>query len=115
MKQKRTFKEWKEDTKEALRAKAQDAVEFCSRHKEVIIVFGPVVIGTSMEILKSITKRHNLKEEKDLKDKYIYDRSAGHYYELKRKPKQSEWRLIDERKNNGESYGQILSTMRLLK
>lgn len=115
MKQKRTFKEWKEDKKEALRVKAQNAAEFCSRHKEAIIVFGPVVIGTSMEILKTITKRHNLKEEKDLKDKYIYDRSAGHYYELRRKPKQSEWRIIDHRREEGDSYGDILEDLRLLK
>ena len=114
-KQRRTFKEWRQNKKKALRWKMQSVAEFCSRHKEAIVVFGPVVIGTGAEIFKVIMKKHNNDVERDLKEKYIYDRSAGHYYELRRKPKQSEWRMIDARRNAGESYGEILYSMGLLK
>jgi hypothetical protein len=56
-----------------------------------------------------------VKQEAHLKDEYIYDRSNGHYYELRRKIKSSEWQMIDQRKREGEMLGDILQDMRLLK
>lgn len=88
---------------------------WCSDHKEQIVVFGPVIIGGVVEVIKIAAKRGNVNEEKNLKERYIYDRSQGHYYELKRKPKSSEWIQIDQRKSEGEHLGNILRDMRLLK
>ena len=72
-------------------------------------------MGGIIEIAKISTKRYTVNEEKALKERYIYDRSTGHYYEMKRKPKSSEWLQIEQRKQNGETLGWILNDMKLLK
>lgn len=115
MEEKKTLKQWLEEKSEQAKRKAMDGVEWCKTHKETIIVFGPVVAGSLIELLKINNKRRTVNEEKALKDRYIYDRSSGHYYELKRKPKNSELLQIDQRKQEGESLGWILNDMRLLK
>lgn len=115
MEEKKTFKEWFDEKQEWAKWKLHAATEWCKTHKEAIIVFGPVVMGGIIEIAKISTKRHTVNEEKVLKDRYIYDRSTGHYYELRRKPKSSEWLQIEQRKQNGETLGWILNDMRLLK
>lgn len=115
MEEKKTLKEWLEERSEWAKWKAHAMAEWCKQHKEAIIVFGPVIMGGIIEIAKISTKKNTVNEEKALKERYIYDRSAGHYFELKRKLKSSEWLQIEQRKNNGESLGYILADMRLLK
>lgn len=115
MEEKKTFKERFVDVQNEAKWKLHCATEWCENHKEMIAVFGPVMIGSIVEMAKIATKNHTVNEEKALKEKYIYDRSSGHYYELKRQPKSSEWLQIDQRKQNGESLGMILNDMRLLK
>lgn len=115
MEEKKTLKEWFEEKSDWAKWKAQAAVDWCKEHKEAIIVFGPVIMGGIIEIAKISTKRHTVNEEKALKERYIYDRSTGHYYEMKRKPKSSEWLQIEQRKQNGETLGSILNDMKLLK
>lgn len=115
MKEKKTFKEWLEEKSDWAKWKIHCASEWCKEHKESVIVFGPVIMGGIIEILKISTKRHVVNEEKALKERYIYDRSTGHYYELKRQPKSREWLMIEQRKQNGETLGVILNDMRLLK
>lgn len=60
-------------------------------------------------------KRVNLAKEQQLKDMYIYDRSHGHYWELRRKLSTRELLEIDRRKDKGESLVDILESMRVLK
>lgn len=112
---KKDVKEWFEEKSEWAKWKVKAAVDWGKKNKEVIVVFGPVIAGGIIEILKIQTKRHTVNEEKALKERYIYDRSTGHYYEMKRKPKSSEWLQIEQRKQNGETLGWILNDMRLLK
>lgn len=104
---------------EDLKQKAKDAYEsgktWAKENKETLVVFGPVLVGSLVEMVKVASRRSTIRENKRLKDNYIYDRSAGHYYETKRKLKNKEWLQVDERHNNGESYGEILSDMGLLK
>lgn len=111
----RTFKEKVNDAKFQAKEKLRKAGEWCNEHREVVIACAPVVIGGVIEVIKISARRSNVNTEKDLKEKYIYDRSQGHYYELKRKLKSSEWITIEERKNNGEPLGVILRDMRVLK
>lgn len=111
----KTLKEWLEEKSELAKRKIRNGVEWCKTHKELIVVFGPVFMGSLIEIIKISTKRHTVREEKALKERYIYDRSTGHYYEMKRKPKSSEWLQIEQRKQNGETLGWILNDMKLLK
>lgn len=115
MEKKKTLKEWFEVKAELAKWKVQEATEWCKEHKETVTVFGPVIIGGIIEIIKISAKRHTVNEEKALKERYIYDRSFGHYYELKRQPKKSEWLQIEQRRENGETLGLVLDDMRLLK
>ncbi len=112
---KKSFKDKVKEKSEGAKMKVYGGIEWCKQNKESIAVFGPVVVGGFLEMFKILVKSHTVKEEKTLKDRYVYDHSLGHYYELKRRPKNSEWVQIDQRKKNGESYGQILNDMRLLK
>lgn len=113
------FKEWLNEKSDLVKWKVHLATEWCEQNweqnKEIIIVFGPAIMGGIVEICKILTKSGTIKEEKALKERYIYDRSTGHYYELKRKPKSSEWLQVEQRKQNGETLGWILNDMRLLK
>lgn len=115
MNEKKTFKEWFDEKAGLVKWKLHCVVEWCKEHKETVIVFGPVILGGIIEIIKISNKRYVVNEEKALKERYIYDRSTGHYYELKRQPKSREWLQIEERKTNGESLGWILNDMKLLK
>lgn len=89
--------------------------DWCSRHRETLIVIVPVLISGSIELVKIVARSKNNGDERRLKENYIYDRSQGHYYELKRKPTASEWRMIDHRKSEGELLGDVLNDMRILK
>ena len=113
------IKEFLTEKSIAVRAKAKElkgnAYEFCHEHKEALIVLIPVMVSGTIELIKIAARSRNTKEDKYLKENYVYDRSSGHYYELKRQPKSSEWRLIDQRKAEGELLGDILNDMRILK
>jgi hypothetical protein len=97
------------------RWKFSDAKEWCNNHKAEIISLTPVLVSAAVELTKIAAKRGTINEERHLKDDYIYDRSMGHYWELRRKPKQSEQLMIDQRRREGEPLGGILQDMRLLK
>lgn len=66
------------------------------------------------KISKELYKRNQIKQERTLKDNYIYDRSMGHYWKCRRKPSTNEYLEIERRKNAGESLGSILTSMKLL-
>lgn len=106
------------EVKISMKAKAQKMFyvtkEWCSENKETIIALAPTLIAGSIELIKIAIKGSYVKEEKRLKDMYIYDRLNGHYYELSRKPSSKEWLMIDERKGF-QNIGNILLDMKLLK
>ena len=93
----------------------EKAKRFWNEHKEEIIVLAPIVIASGEKLIRDSKRRHNLKEEKYLKENYVYDRSRGCYIELRRKLSNRELLEIDRRKRNGESLIEILSTMRVMK
>lgn len=98
-----------------MKLKARDIGDWCQRHRETLIVLIPVFVSGSIELIKIAAKNKNTGEERRLKENFIYDRSQGHYYELRRKPTANEWRMIDHRKDSGEFLGDILDGMSLLK
>ncbi len=104
-------KSWKDKIKE----KGAKIGAWCSNHKEALIVFVPLAVTSTVDIVKTVSKNRANKEEKRLKENFIYDRSSGHYYEVSRALKSSEWLTIDRRKQNGEMLGDILQSMRVLK
>lgn len=108
-------KKWVKGKVEKVKDWCYDVREWCDDNKEMLIIFGPVVIGAATTIIKVVGKNVNLKKEKNMKDLYCYDRSLGHYWALKRRLKKSEWVEIAKRKNDGESLADILSEMKVLK
>ena len=98
--------------------KLQRTSEWIRNNRDVIIAAIPIaaaaVSGTTKIVSKAIA-RGNLKREQQLRDRYIYDRSLGAYWELKRAPSQAEMLSISKRRKNGESFGEILSSMKLVK
>ena len=49
------------------------------------------------------------------KNKYVYDRSTGRYYEVKRELKPKDFLKIEELKEQGKEMVEILNDMKLLK
>ncbi len=91
------------------------AKRFWNENRDYIIVIVPLAVATGEKLIKCINRNARLHEERDLKERYIYDMSLKCYYEMKRKPTPKEYLEIDRRKKNGESLGAILNSMRLLK
>lgn len=104
-----------EKFKMSCKEKGSKVYDWCCRHRETLIVMIPVLVSGSIELVKIVSRRSNINEDRYLKENFVYDRSQGHYYELKRQPTATEWRLIDHRKSEGELLGDILNDMRILK
>lgn len=115
MEKTKKVKDWIEEKSATAKQKVMAKIDWGKQHQEVVVIFGPVLLGSVVELIKIATKHHNISEERALKDRYIYDSSNRHYYEMRRKPKTKEWLQIDQRRENGESLGWILSDMGLLK
>lgn len=98
-----------------VREKVQSAKDFMSDNKEVLVIAIPAIIGLGKMVTKSINKTVNLRKEEHIKNEYCYDRSLGHYWELRRKLTNKEWLEIDRRKKNGEKLSDILKSLRVLK
>lgn len=98
-----------------VREKYQKAKSFVVGNKEILIAAIPVAGALAGKMIKSISKHSSLKKEEHLKNEYCYDRSLGHYWELKRKLSNSEWIEIDKRKKKGERLANILDDMKVLK
>lgn len=107
-------KKW-EDFKAWAGRKKDELSVWIGENKEMLKIAAPVIIGGGLELVKVLVKRSNVSREEALKKNFIYDRSNGHYYELKRQPKNRQWIEIDRRKEGGEKVGDILQDMRLLK
>lgn len=95
--------------------KAKRASEWIIRNKEMLVVYGPLVIGTSAKLVRFAGKKIDQKKDKDLHDLYCYDRSLGHYWKLKRELKNREWLEIEKRRQKGERLADILKDMNVLR
>lgn len=106
----------KDELKEEMQYKMDVAKGWCERNKDTLLTLAPYAITLGIELIKIASKRGCICEERKLKNNYIYDRENGHFYELKRKPKSSEWLQIDHMRELGDlSLGIILRDMGLLK
>ena len=105
--------------KKKFKAKAKDnfqkGVKWIEDNKEAILVATPFVIAGGNKLVKFTAKQINLRSEEKVKELFCYDRSLGHYWELRRKLTNKEWLEIDRRKANGERLADILAEMRVLK
>lgn len=116
METKKTVREKWDDFKTGAKNRWYRTCDWCRGNKDILLLTVPIVAGGALELTKEIVRANRTNDEKALKERYIYDRSNGHYYECKRKVKNREWAEIDARHQlTGEPIGQILQDMRLLK
>lgn len=97
------------------RKKLSKAKEWIVDNKEIVVAGLSTIAGIAVKTTFSVSKNRRLKKEQELKDCYCYDRSLGHYWQLRRKLTNNEWVEIEHRKRNGERLSDILSELRVLK
>lgn len=87
-------------------------------NKEFLVIAIPavatVVKGTS-KIVTKISNNIAIAQEKKIKSMRVYDRSLGKYIELNRPLKNSDMKVILERRDEGERLSNILMDMNLVK
>ncbi len=95
--------------------KTRQIVDWCKANPESAIAIASIVAAGGKYALKQHGRRANLDRQEELKTLFIYDRSHGHYWPLRRKLSSREYIEIDSRKDSGESLRDILLDMRVLK
>lgn len=103
------------ERKENFQRKVNNAKIWIYNNKELVMIFGPVLMGGLTTGIKTVNRNIKLHKEKQLKDLYCYDRSLGHYWKLRRELTNSDWVEIDKRKKNGERLADILKELKVLK
>ena len=110
-KQRKTLKQWFHEKSCAIKW-------WWDENRDWAIVVVPVVGGMAMWTLKKVVAGTitgiNLNKEERLKELYVYDRSLGHYWKLRRKLSTNEWLEVDSRRKLGEAMGDILRDMRVI-
>jgi hypothetical protein len=104
-----------ESTYHTVRGYLDSAAEWASENSDMLIAIIPPAIGMLAYGAKRAAKLHDIKSAERLRNRMIYDRSLGMYWETRRPLSGNQKLIIEERHRAGESYGKILSDMRLLK
>lgn len=89
-------------------------IDCIKRNPEVVATVVTAVCGLAWKGYKAHKRTIEVNALQTLKDRYIYDRSLGHYWKLNRTPKASEWSEIARRRKSGQDYYEILMDLRLL-
>lgn len=104
--------------KAAVREKIQEASasfqRWYARNRDMLVVFIPAALSVGGGAVKLAKKHQTLRMEKHLKEDYVYDRSLGRYLKPTRKLSKKEWRIVAQRKANGEKYVNIFNDMGVL-
>ena len=103
-----------EDTKAWMCAKRVQLAQWAEEHPDQAATVVVMAVGATGAIIKGIAKGARLQKEAELKDQYVYDRSLGSYWHLRRKPTQNEQLQIEAMKKSGMKYGEIFTRLRLL-
>lgn len=104
-----------ENNKSWLRRKFDSAVAWCKENKEVLVVVVPAAaagIAGACKLGGKLIDAHKVHNHQNLT---CYDRSLGHYWQLKRELSNDEWIAIENRRKNGERLADILSELKVLK
>ena len=115
-------KEWVKDkadkTKEKARETACRVWIWTQEHPEQAATIACTVVGVTGYVVKKsvkgITQNARLRKETKLKERYIYDRSLGRYWLLRRRPTQREQLEIERLRKMGLKYGDILTRLKLI-
>ena len=105
----------KQERRQRWEARKKKALDWWEDNKQTLIVVVPIAGAVLTKAVSVIGKNMNLRLEERNKDRRLYDTSLGHYWELRRKLNNRDWVQINRRRNLGESLGDILEEMRVLK
>lgn len=113
------IKDWTKQKAKAVKDKVAIGVwkarQWAKEHPEQAAAVIASVAGATGIVVKRIDQEVKLNREEALKDRRIYDRSLGKFWYLKRRPTTAESLKIERMKKSGMCYGDILSSMDLLK
>ena len=108
----------KDEMKKAIKKKVEGAMRWTVENADLIAFVSPFIIYGTKALISGARNYHrtvNLNKEKQLKELYCYDRSLGHYWELRRKLTNREWIDINKRMREGKKLGEILQELKVLK
>lgn len=80
-----------------------------------IVAAGLAGVRGAINITRSAVVTHRENKIEKTKSLRVFDRSAGHYWNLKRALTNDEWQNIERRKASGEKLIDILEELRVLK
>lgn len=89
--------------------------EWIETHFVETIIIGSIGISAMVKLTRAVSSNMRTRELRDLKDRYIYDRSNGAYIRLKRSLRNNDWIVLDDCKKQGMTLVQALNQMRVLK
>ena len=100
--------------------KKEKFVNWVKEKPQEAAIVGSVVIVGADKLFKGIKKLKELQPtqaelDREWHDTHVYDRSLGYYYNLKRPMSGTEAMEFSTRKKRGETTGDILRSMNLLK
>lgn len=105
----------KAERKRKLEELKKNALNYWENNKATVITVGTAALYGIGKAAKAIGRVAAAKQEQHNKELYCYDNRLGHYWELRRKLKNSEWSEIDQRKRKGEALSDILRDLKVLK
>lgn len=102
------------EMKAAVDIKMWQAGQWAKENPEQAASVAIAALGAGVTIVRRIDRGARLRKETALKERYIYDRSLGSYWKLRRKPTKNELLRIETMKKAGMGYGDILTKLRLI-
>ena len=95
--------------------KLNRAMGWCKENKEILVIALPAVAAGFAGICKLGGKMIDAHKVHNHQNLTCYDRSLGHYWQLKRELSNDEWVAIEKRRKRGERLADILTELKVLK
>lgn len=102
------------EAKDVVVGTARDIRDWCVANKEAAVILIPILAKCTLSAIRQMRYSSQKKDAEDLRNLYIYDRSLGQYWRLRREMTTSERLELERRKAAGEQIGAILADMRLI-
>lgn len=92
----------------------QASKEFYNENKEFLMVLVPLAFGGFKVVSKAAKNHHDAKEEKDYRDRSIWDPKSGQWFTTRKAMTPNQRSEFARRKSEGEDTYKILNDMRLI-
>lgn len=103
-----------DDTKNWVGTQLWRAGQWAKENPEQATIAGATAVWAIKTMITRSYQSTKIRREQRLKEEFIYDRSLGRYWKLRRKPTQSEQLAIESMRKQGLGYGDILTRLKLL-